>query len=138
MANMEPLFYFDFGSPNAYLSHRVIPEIEARTGARFKYVPILLGGLFKMTGNQSPMAAFANIPTKLAYQRVEMQRFITKHGLDQIQEQPVLPGQHARLDARRCRGRGRRTFCRPTSNRCTATCGRSRASSMIPPFSPRR
>ena len=36
-------FHFDFGSPNAYLSHCVIPEIERRTGARFAYVPVLLG-----------------------------------------------------------------------------------------------
>ena len=36
-------FHFDFGSPNAYLAHRVIPEIERRTGAKFDYVPVLLG-----------------------------------------------------------------------------------------------
>ena len=36
-------FLFDFGSPNAYLAHLVIPEIERRTGAKFDYVPILLG-----------------------------------------------------------------------------------------------
>jgi 2-hydroxychromene-2-carboxylate isomerase len=40
-------FHFDFGSPNAYLAHRVIPSIEVRTGARFRYVPVLLGGVFK-------------------------------------------------------------------------------------------
>ena len=61
MASVEPLFYFDFGSPNAYLSHRVIPHIEARTGIRFKYVPVLLGGLFKLSSNQSPMTAFAGL-----------------------------------------------------------------------------
>ena len=42
-------FHFDFGSPNAYLSHCVIPEIERRTGATFAYVPVLLGGVFKLT-----------------------------------------------------------------------------------------
>ena len=51
---MNVEFFFDFGSPNAYMCHRVIPKIEARTGARFKYVPVLLGGIFKLTGNQSP------------------------------------------------------------------------------------
>ena len=40
-------FHFDFGSPNAYLAHLVVPEIEKRTGAKFEYVPILLGGVFK-------------------------------------------------------------------------------------------
>ena len=46
-------FHFDFGSPNAYFSHRVIPGIEQRTGAKFDYVPVLLGGVFKATGNRS-------------------------------------------------------------------------------------
>jgi 2-hydroxychromene-2-carboxylate isomerase len=41
---MDVIFYFDFGSPNAYLAHKVIPAIEARTGVRFAYVPALLGG----------------------------------------------------------------------------------------------
>lgn len=40
-------FLLDFGSPNAYLSHKVIPAIERRTGVTFEYVPILLGGLFR-------------------------------------------------------------------------------------------
>ena len=52
MAKVE--FHFDFGSPNAYLAHLVIPEIEQRTGAKFEYVPVLLGGVFKMTNNRSP------------------------------------------------------------------------------------
>ena len=42
-------FHFDFGSPNAYLSHRLIPAIEARTGVKFDYVPVLIGGVFKAT-----------------------------------------------------------------------------------------
>ena len=50
-------FHFDFGSPNAYFAHKVIPGIEQRTGAKFTYVPILLGGVFKLTNNQSPMVA---------------------------------------------------------------------------------
>ena len=61
-------FLFDFGSPNEYLSHRVIPDIEARTGARFVYVPVLLGGLFKLTNNQPPMVAFGSIKNKLPYE----------------------------------------------------------------------
>lgn len=39
MAVIEPIFYFDFGSPNAHLAHRVIPGIEARTSTEFRYVP---------------------------------------------------------------------------------------------------
>jgi 2-hydroxychromene-2-carboxylate isomerase len=85
------LFYFDFGSPNAYLSHKVIPAIEARTGATFDYVPILLGGLFKLTGNQSPMVAFAGIKNKLAYENLETQRFVRRHGLTQFRFNPNFP-----------------------------------------------
>ena len=45
---MAPLeFHFDFGSPNAYLSHKLIPAIEQRTGASFVYVPVLLGGVWR-------------------------------------------------------------------------------------------
>jgi 2-hydroxychromene-2-carboxylate isomerase len=91
MANIQPIFYFDFGSPNAYLAHRVIPSIEQRNQVRFTYVPALLGGLFKMSGNQSPMMAFANIPLKLAYERREMQRFIEKHGLTKFRMNPHFP-----------------------------------------------
>ena len=79
MAGAE--FLFDFASPNAYLAHKIIPQIEARTGARFQYTPVLLGGLFKLTGNQAPMLAFSGIPNRLAYERLEMQRFIERHSV---------------------------------------------------------
>ena len=88
---MDVKFYFDFGSPNAFLSHRVIPEIEARTAAKFDYVPILLGGLFKLTGNQSPMAAFAGIKHKPAYEALETQRFIARHGIADFAFNPHFP-----------------------------------------------
>lgn len=84
-------FYFDFGSPNAFLSHRVIPGIVARTGVRFSYVPVLLGGLFKLTGNQSPVTAFAGIKNKPAYEALEMRRFITRHGIDDFVFNPHFP-----------------------------------------------
>lgn len=84
-------FYYDFGSPNAYFSHKVIPDIESRTGAGFDYVPILLGGLFKITGNQSPMQAFSGIKNKLEYQRLETERFIKKHGLTAFTMNPHFP-----------------------------------------------
>ena len=67
-------FHFDFGSPNAYLSHLVIPDIEKRTGAKFEYVPVLLGGIFKLAGNRSPAEAFAGIKNKPEYERLEMPR----------------------------------------------------------------
>ena len=48
-------FLYDFGSPNAYFVHRAIPAIEAQGKVRFRYVPVLLGGIFKATGNQGFM-----------------------------------------------------------------------------------
>lgn len=87
----NPVFYFDFGSPNAYLAHRALPGVEARTGARFDYAPVLLGGLFKLSGNQSPMTAFAAIPNKLAYELIEMRRFVAKHGLAAFRMNPHFP-----------------------------------------------
>jgi 2-hydroxychromene-2-carboxylate isomerase len=89
MAHVE--FLFDFGSPNAYLAHQVIPEIEARTGARFEYIPVLLGGIFKATGNQSPMTAFGHIKNKLEYEQLETARFIRKHNLTRFQFNPFFP-----------------------------------------------
>jgi 2-hydroxychromene-2-carboxylate isomerase len=88
---MNPTFLFDFGSPNAYLAHKVIPEIEARAGVRFRYLPVLLGGLFKLSGNQSPALAFASVPKKLAYERREMERFIARHGLTAFRWNPHFP-----------------------------------------------
>jgi 2-hydroxychromene-2-carboxylate isomerase len=84
-------FLFDFGSPNAYLCHRVIPAIEARCGVVFEYLPILLGGLFKLANNRSPAEAHADIPLKRAYERLEMQRFIARHGLSRFRLNPHFP-----------------------------------------------
>lgn len=84
-------FYFDFGSPNAFLCHRVIPQIEQRTGVAVDYVPVLLGGLFKLTGNQSPATAFGHIKNKPQYDALEMRRFITRHGINDFKPNPHFP-----------------------------------------------
>jgi 2-hydroxychromene-2-carboxylate isomerase len=84
-------FHFDFGSPNAYLAHKLILGIEQRSGAAFVYVPVLLGGVFKLTNNTSPMMQFKDVKNKLAYQQLEMRRFIEKHGLTQFQWNPYFP-----------------------------------------------
>lgn len=84
-------FHFDFGSPNAYFSHKVIPAIERRSGAKFNYVPVLLGGVFKLTNNQPPMLQFKDIRNKLDYQRLEIARFIKKHTLTQFKFNPHFP-----------------------------------------------
>jgi 2-hydroxychromene-2-carboxylate isomerase len=84
-------FHFDFGSPNAYFAHELIPAIERRTGATFDYVPVLLGGVFKLTNNQAPMVQFKGIKNKLEYQRLETQRFISRHGLARFKMNPHFP-----------------------------------------------
>jgi 2-hydroxychromene-2-carboxylate isomerase len=88
---MQVDFHFDFGSPNAYLSHRVIPGIEARTRARFRYVPVLLGGVFKATGNRSPGEAFAGIRNKPEYERLETERFVRRHRIEGFVRNPFFP-----------------------------------------------
>jgi 2-hydroxychromene-2-carboxylate isomerase len=87
----EVEFHFDFGSPNAYLAHRVIPAIEARTGARFRYVPVLLGGVFKATGNRSPAESLHGIRNKPEYERLETERFIRRHGITEFRRNPFFP-----------------------------------------------
>jgi 2-hydroxychromene-2-carboxylate isomerase len=84
-------FHFDFGSPNAYLSHLVIPEIEKRTGAKFEYVPVLLGGVFKATNNRSPAQSLVGIKNKPEYERLEMTRFIKRHGITTFKSNPFFP-----------------------------------------------
>jgi 2-hydroxychromene-2-carboxylate isomerase len=84
-------FHFDFGSPNAYLSHLVIPAIEHRTGTRFAYVPVLLGGVFKLTNNRSPAESLAGIRNKPEYQRLETARFVRRHGITRFAANPFFP-----------------------------------------------
>jgi 2-hydroxychromene-2-carboxylate isomerase len=84
-------FHFDFGSPNAYLAHLVIPQIERRTGAKFAYVPVLLGGVFKLTGNRSPAESLAGIKNKPEYERLETERFLKRHGITRYRRNPFFP-----------------------------------------------
>jgi len=84
-------FHFDFGSPNAYLSHCVIPDIEARTGVTIDYVPVLLGGVFKATNNVSPMVSMQGIKNKAEYSSLETARFLKKHKIDQFKMNPFFP-----------------------------------------------
>ena len=88
---MKAEFLFDFGSPNAYLSHLVIPKIEQRTGVKFEYIPVLLGGVFKATNNVSPAISLKGIKNKGEYQGIETQRFLKKHGISNYQRNPYFP-----------------------------------------------
>jgi len=82
---------FDFGSPNAYLTLKVLPELLERTGADLIITPCLLGGIFKATGNKAPMIQYAEAPAKLAYENLEMRRFIARHGLTKFRLNPHFP-----------------------------------------------
>jgi 2-hydroxychromene-2-carboxylate isomerase len=84
-------FHFDFGSPNAYLSHLVLPGIEKRTGVRFAYVPVLLGGVFKATGNVSPAVSLRGIKNKGEYTALETRRFVRKHAITRYAPNPFFP-----------------------------------------------
>jgi 2-hydroxychromene-2-carboxylate isomerase len=48
-------FFFDVGSPTSFLAWRKLPAIAAETGATIEHRPMLLGGVFKATGNHSPV-----------------------------------------------------------------------------------
>ena len=74
-------FHFDFGGPNSYLAHKVLPDLCSRTGAEVVYVPILLGGLFKLTNNQAPLMRYADTPAKRNYEMLEFDRFVAAQQL---------------------------------------------------------
>ena len=84
-------FIFDFASPNAYLARAILPEIESRQGVTFDYMLVFLGGMHKESGNQPPMIAFQNVPNKLKYIGLEMNRFIKRHHLDKFRTNPHFP-----------------------------------------------
>jgi len=81
-------FLYDFGSPNAYLVHRAIEDMGDYT---FRYVPVLLGGIFKATGNQSPKQAYGHIAAKRDYDELEMRRFMAKHDINNFRMNPNFP-----------------------------------------------
>ncbi|QWG24930.1 2-hydroxychromene-2-carboxylate isomerase [Bradyrhizobium sediminis] len=84
-------FQFDFGSPNAYLAEKALPGIERRTGVKFEYVPVLLGGIFKATNNMSPFESLRGIKNKPEYNALETQRFIRRHDITTFRPNPFFP-----------------------------------------------
>jgi 2-hydroxychromene-2-carboxylate isomerase len=91
MSPTAPQFMFDFGSPNAFLSHEAIPAIEKRIGVQFEYVPILLGGVFKATNNKSPVETLACVKNKREYMAIETERFIKRFGVRPCTWNPFFP-----------------------------------------------
>ena len=86
-----PQFLFDVGSPNAFLSHEAIPAIENRTGVKFEYVPILLGGIFKATNNRSPAETLAGVKNKREFHALETERFVRRYGVKPYTWNPSFP-----------------------------------------------
>jgi len=89
--SQNPQFLFDFGSPNAFLSHEAIPAIEQRTGVKFEYVPILLGGIFKATNNKAPAETLAGVKNKPEFQKVETERFLKRFNVKPYTWNPFFP-----------------------------------------------
>jgi 2-hydroxychromene-2-carboxylate isomerase len=82
---------FDFGSPNAYLSHEAIPAIENRANVKFEYVPILLGGIFKSTNNKSPAETLAGVKNKREFHQIETERFLKRFKVEPYVWNPFFP-----------------------------------------------
>jgi 2-hydroxychromene-2-carboxylate isomerase len=70
-------FYFDFGSPAAYLAYTQLPKLAADTGAQIQFKPILLGGIFQATGNRPPIS----VPLKGQYLFADLNRFAKRYGV---------------------------------------------------------
>jgi 2-hydroxychromene-2-carboxylate isomerase len=86
-----PQFMFDFGSPNAFLSHEAIPAVEKRAGVKFEYVPILLGGIFKATNNKSPAETLAGVKNKREFHALETERFVKRFHVRPYTWNPFFP-----------------------------------------------
>ena len=70
-------FWFDFGSPTTYLAHTQLPRIAREAGAQLIYKPMLLGGVFKATGNTSPVA----VPAKGRWMNRDIARWAARYGV---------------------------------------------------------
>lgn len=79
-------FYFDYGSPYSYIAYRRLPALIDRAGARVEYRPMLLGGVFQLTGNASPALNQA----KWAHGQRDLERFTAKYQVP-FQRNPHFP-----------------------------------------------
>jgi len=79
-------FYFDFGSPNAYLAYTQLPALAERHGAAVVWRPMLLGGVFQATGNRSP----AEVPAKGRWSCGDIQRWVRRYGIE-FRHNPHFP-----------------------------------------------
>lgn len=86
MAAKSVEFFFDVGSPAAYLAWTQMPRIAQETGAEVIARPFLLGGVFQATANKSPM----EVPAKGRYMMDDLQRFAQRYGVP-FQHNPHFP-----------------------------------------------
>jgi 2-hydroxychromene-2-carboxylate isomerase len=77
MSDKTVEFFFDFGSPTTYLAHTQLPRIARESGARLVYRPMLLGGVFKATGNASPVT----VPAKGRWMGQDIARWAARYGV---------------------------------------------------------
>ena len=70
-------FYFDVGSPAAYIAWTQLPRLCADAGGRIDYKPMLLGGVFQATGNHSP----TTVPAKGKYMMDDLGRYAARYGV---------------------------------------------------------
>jgi 2-hydroxychromene-2-carboxylate isomerase len=70
-------FFFDFGSPTSYLAYTQLPKLATDCGAKLVWRPMLLGGVFKATGNASPVT----VPAKGRWMNVDMARWARRYGV---------------------------------------------------------
>jgi len=79
-------YYFDFGSLASYLAHTQLPQLCAATQATVHFYPMLLGAVFKATGNASPMS----VPAKGKYALVDFKRYARQYGVP-LRFNPYFP-----------------------------------------------
>ena len=85
-------FIFDFASPNAYLCHKAIQNLETTHNIKFKYVPCLLGGIMKLSNNQPPMITLAEIPNNMKFEfDTAFNRFMREHGITKFKMNKHFP-----------------------------------------------
>ena len=89
---MKVDFIFDFASPNAYLCHKAIQNLEQAHDIKFNYIPCLLGGIMKLSNNQPPMITLAEIPNKSKYEfDTAFNRFMREHNITKFKMNEHFP-----------------------------------------------
>ncbi|RYF76833.1 MAG: 2-hydroxychromene-2-carboxylate isomerase [Comamonadaceae bacterium] len=73
-------FFFDIGSPAAYLAATQLPRLCGECDAELVWRPMLLGGVFQATNNRSPSEVLSKGP----YMREDLGRFARRYGVPYV------------------------------------------------------